>query len=241
MKDDFEGKLGKDYDVFTKVFTYYDQLEENVASLLSHETSRQMSSVIDVLEIGCGTGITTERILKVDPRIHVTAIDISPAMIEQAKNNLREYVARRKVKFVEQDALDYLTFVSPFSDKLIDYVVSVSTIHNIPRNDRSALYTGIYRSLRIGGAFINGDKIAQDDPEEHERCLSYDLALLDKMVELGRPDLKTEWAMHYLRDNQEDFILREGEFVRDLRAAGFADIRKIYRQYTGAVIMAVEP
>lgn len=46
------------------------------------------SSGLDILEIGCGTGTLTERLVNEWPSASITALDLAPAMIEAAKRRI---------------------------------------------------------------------------------------------------------------------------------------------------------
>ncbi|MCK4721557.1 class I SAM-dependent methyltransferase [bacterium] len=47
-----------------------------------------------ILDIGCGTGLLTCQILELFPDAHVTAIDGSIAMLEEARANLEDFTDR---------------------------------------------------------------------------------------------------------------------------------------------------
>lgn len=244
MKEDFNGRLGgANYDdFFVKAVPYWNNLQIQIGRALTKECAKKgRDSCIDVIEIGCGTGATTEQILPADPRIKVAALDISKPMIEQTQKKLGSYVKQGKLSLVHADALDYLSDWRNVCDNSIDYFVSASTIHNIPRKQRALLHKLVYRVLKFGGVFINGDKIAQDDQSEHNKALIYELSCLKKIDEMGRPDLRLAWESHYRRDNQKRFIVKEGEYMKDLKDAGFCNVQKLYRKHMAAIVSGVKP
>jgi malonyl-CoA O-methyltransferase len=68
----------------------------------------------NILEIGCGTGIFTELLLKKFPRATLCAIDFSPAMLAVAQNKLNQNPpAEKHVRFVLADA-EFLNFNETF-------------------------------------------------------------------------------------------------------------------------------
>ncbi|MFA4858195.1 MAG: malonyl-ACP O-methyltransferase BioC [Candidatus Margulisiibacteriota bacterium] len=72
------------------------------------------SGINNILEIGCGTGIFTELLLKKFPRAKLCAIDFSPAMLSVAQNKLNQKpAAQKRTKFVLADA-EYLKLEEKF-------------------------------------------------------------------------------------------------------------------------------
>lgn len=58
-----------------------------------------------LLEVGCGVGAQTEILLRRWPRMHVTAVDLSPVQIALAEKRLAEEMAAARVEFHVKDAV----------------------------------------------------------------------------------------------------------------------------------------
>ena len=91
-----------------------------------------------VLDVGCGTGRVTERLLELVPRGRVLAIDASEAMVELARAHLGD---RAEVSC--QDALE-LEVPEP-----VDAIVSTAALHWVGDHDR--LWPRLASTLRPGG------------------------------------------------------------------------------------------
>ena len=76
----------------------------------------------NALEIGCGIGTFSRLLAKYSAR--VTAIDLSPKMIEVAKNLSKDYA---NIDFQLADILE-----TDFPDAHFDTIVSVATFHHLP-------------------------------------------------------------------------------------------------------------
>ncbi len=118
---------------------------------------------INILDIGCGTGLELEIIFKRAPKADITGIDISGEML----NLLRT----RYTKYLEQITLyqeSYLTFT--LGKEKYDYVISVMTLHHLLPEEKLKLYRRIKKALKPGGKYIEGDYIVS--PEEENQLLS---------------------------------------------------------------------
>ena len=93
-----------------------------------------------VLEVGCGTGEFTKRI--VQSGADITAIDISPDLLEVARETITNVTVRFHIQNVEK--LD-------FEDGCFDVVIGSSILHHL--NLKPALKE-IYRVLKIGGVVV---------------------------------------------------------------------------------------
>lgn len=101
--------------------------------------------VPSVLDVGCGTGMLSERLLSAFPSCRLTGVDLSPAMVERARARL---TGRAEVREADAERL-------PFHDGAFDLVVCNDSFHHYPDPDRAAFQ--MWRVLRKGGALVLGD------------------------------------------------------------------------------------
>ncbi|NHC33569.1 class I SAM-dependent methyltransferase [Scytonema millei] len=95
----------------------------------------------NILEIGCGTGKLSRLLAQRADR--VTAIDLSPKMIEIAKQQSQDYA---NINFQVADILKWRFPVSQF-----DAIVSIATFHHLPLE---RLLPNLEIALKPGGKLI---------------------------------------------------------------------------------------
>ena len=98
-----------------------------------------------VLDVGCGTGRLTDKLLERLPRGRVMAIDLSSNMVQTAREFLRPRHGRR-VQLAIADAA-----ALPVHERA-DAVFSTATFHWVL--DHQALFTSLFQSLRPGGYLV---------------------------------------------------------------------------------------
>lgn len=98
-----------------------------------------------VLDVATGTGRIAVHLAK--QGAHVTALDLTPEMMHEAKQKAR--AARVKVRFVEGNALRL-----PFKDESFDAVVSIRFLHLLSRKDEQAVLREMARVLKPGGVLV---------------------------------------------------------------------------------------
>ena len=98
-----------------------------------------------VMDAGCGSGRLTRLLLERLPRGRVIAVDLSPRMLETAREHLDQDF-RGRVEYVQTDLLD-LTLRDA-----VDVVFSTATFHWIP--DHPRLFATLVRVLRPGGRLL---------------------------------------------------------------------------------------
>ena len=69
----------------------------------SPNRSQQGRGILEIADIGTGSGIIAITIAKHVKNCHVTAIDISPAALEVAKRNTAKHGVAERIEFVESD------------------------------------------------------------------------------------------------------------------------------------------
>lgn len=115
-----------------------------------------------VLDLGCGTGILLETVLRVWTGAQGVGLDGSPAMLERAQQCL-ESLPTNTVTFVQAD------FNAPDWSEILplpafDAIVSGFAIHHSEDDRKRALYAEIYGLMRPGGVFINVEHVASTTP-----------------------------------------------------------------------------
>ncbi len=119
-----------------------DCLQEEIARQFHGQALRDLR----VLEIGTGPGFFA--ILLCELGFDVTAVDLTPAMLREAKENAGPLAD--KIRFLEMNA-EELTF----PDGSFDLVVSRNLTWNLPHPDRA--YAEWARVLKPGGLLLNFD------------------------------------------------------------------------------------
>ncbi|MFW9991530.1 MAG: class I SAM-dependent methyltransferase [Candidatus Odinarchaeota archaeon] len=119
---------------------------------------------IHVLEVGCGTGITSCRLAK-EFGFKVTGIDLSQDMVEGA---------RKRAKNLEVDNVDFIVasvYDLPFDDSTFDLIIGESATAVIP--DKQKAVKEYARVLKEGGMIGNLDLFLDDKaPPEVGKNLS---------------------------------------------------------------------
>ena len=104
------------------------------------------------LELGVGTGVTSQRVLAVHPAAHLVGIDESPEMLDHARGVLPD--ADLRVARLE-DPLP----AGPF-----DIVVSALAVHHLDGPGKADLFRRLARVLVPGGRLVVADVVVPEDP-----------------------------------------------------------------------------
>lgn len=233
----FSGVMGEDYELIKLICPLAIELSRMVGEKIGQLP--QNNGPLRVVELGGGTGITTLSILSAPVDTHVISIDSEPTMQNQAKRSLKAWEEEGKVTFCCQDALSALNQMPADS---ADVVASVYTLHNFRDIYREEVIPEIFRVLKPGGLFINGDRYALDDKLEQTRLVQQEIGDYFKaLLEINRPDLLEHWIIHLFGDESENHIMRQSYALLQLHEAGFADIDLSHRMAVNAMVSAYKP
>lgn len=233
MPDDRYSKNIEEDKLFWQIVPHYNDAQNTITDAIKEEFKNNEDTP-NILEIGCGTGITTQKILSAYPKINLTGIDNVDYIAEEAKKRLLEKREGRAT-ILYADALEYL---ESQPDGSYDAIVSAMVIHNCPEDYREKVFKEIFRTLKNNGIFLNVDKIAQDDKEEHRKALNWQINEFKKFDDLGHSELKEKWTKHYLDDEKPGIILYEKDYLDTLKSIGFSEIKKLYRYQMEASYLA---
>jgi ubiquinone/menaquinone biosynthesis C-methylase UbiE len=118
-----------------------------------------------LVDLACGTGRFLSFVKDNYPCLKVTALDLSPPYLDQARETLRPW---RGVDFVHARAE---ATGLPAADA--DVVTAVYLFHELPRTVRAQVAAEIARVLKPGGTFILVDSIQRGDIPEYDGLLEY--------------------------------------------------------------------
>jgi len=234
-KKQFWDNMAEEYDLLRIVYPYLDRFQDSVLLALQENSRGWGGRKMRGLEIGCGTGDTTWKILLGVPGVELTAVDKSPDMIELAKKKIKSPQLKANVRFEEGDALDV---THSFEEGEFDFVVSSWTVHNFDPQYRRDVFGEVECILKEGGLFVLADKIAYDNPKLHRKSYEFMKNRYDLLRKLGKPEVAQHWLKHNEFDNQPERRLTESRVRSELRNVGFRDIRKVFRQQVDATYTA---
>lgn len=234
--NNFEGPIASSYELINLIspntIPIAIRIGEIVSSLLPHEA-------VTGFEIGCGTGICTVQLLNKLDEIKIIAIDNSLDMLEVARKKLANEIKKGRLTIEETDALDALKKTPSES---MDFIASNFTIHNFDKNYRIEILVEIFRVLKSGGIFINGDRYAISDPGEHLKETQKTVRKLFQIFqEINRLDLLEEWIVHLFSDESPGKILYLEAALNEYKNLGFADIIVDFRDGVDTLLYAYKP
>ena len=169
-----------------------------------------------LLDLGCGTGLELENILSFNPRIRVTGIDLTEAMLQK----LREKFSDRDMTLI---CGDY--FEVPFGENEYDCAVSFQTMHHFPKDKKLGLYKKLCESLKAEGIYIECDYMVFTQAEE-------DLWFSENDRLRREQGIVGDEFYHYDTpcsvDNQIDLLKR----------AGFTSVEQVFRIENTVMLVA---
>lgn len=123
---------------------------------------------LQVLDLGCGTGLELEALFQRAPNALITGIDLSEKMLDLLKTRYSAYMSQMALV-----ADSYLT--TPFAAQGYDHVLSGLSMHHILHDTKRELYKRIHAALKPGGKYIEGDSVIPHEMEtqfiaEYHEC-----------------------------------------------------------------------
>jgi SAM-dependent methyltransferase len=205
-----------------------------------------------VLDLACGTGSITRRLLARLPGARVVALDVDPALLAIASATLG---GDGRVRIVRADLGDP-AWARAVDGTQFDAVVTATALHWLPEAALARLYRDLHGVVRPGGVVANADDMVPGDLPRLAGALD-GLARRrrDEVCADGRPDWSGWWnivavdpvlapAVAERRrlfggDHTASFVPPAGWHVGALADAGFAEAGVAWRSGTGAVVAAL--
>jgi tRNA (cmo5U34)-methyltransferase len=200
-----------------KVIPCFNDFYQTVIDLIPFDTSQSFQ----LLDLGAGTGLLTDFIVKTFSNATATLIDLSEKMLEKAKER---FSSNKQVSFLSRD---YAHGQLPQNQ---DLIVSAMSIHHLPDQEKKSLYKKVFEALNPEGIFINADLVKGEtdniDRRYQDNWLRWiERAGLQKTELCGILD-----RMRYDRPSTLTLTLQW------LQEAGFRDVDCSYKYYNFSVV-----
>ena len=234
----FSGVIGQDYDTLNLICPLATKMSRLVGDVAG-EYAAQSPDKLTLIELGGGTGITTLALLTASDKFNILSIDNEPVMQEQAKKHLHSWAVQGRLAFCGDDALTALKNSTADS---VDIVATAYTLHNLLDTYRNEVIQEIFRILKPGGLFINGDRYGLDDVSLHTRTIQHEVSGYFKVLtQIGKLDALEHWIVHLFSDESENHVMRESVALKQLQNAGFSNIKLAHRHEVNALVTAIKP
>ncbi len=172
-----------------------------------------------VLDLGCGDGIISHELLKIDKSISATLVDGSDEMLNRAKERLSGFRGINFLRASFQDLLQKNVMLSSF-----DFVVSSLAIHHLTIDEKKSLFEYIYSKLNSGGYFVNMDIILSPAKNLED----WYLLLWKECIKKTQTKLKQEGNYEDIveryksnADNKPDTLIEQ---LKALESVGFKEV-----------------
>lgn len=127
--------------------------------LLTQIAASVCPNATSVLDLGCGAGNFTLKLLDLIPDLDCTLVDLSMPMLDKAKERIAQ-VSQSKISTIQTDFLNLQLPAETF-----DIVVTGAAMHHLRTDEEwETVFTKIYKSLKKGGCFWISDLILHDNP-----------------------------------------------------------------------------
>jgi ubiquinone/menaquinone biosynthesis C-methylase UbiE len=146
-----------------------------------------------VLDVGCGTGFLTQEVAtRMQGKGKIVGVDLSPSMLQIAKDNLGKLGLLESVEFRVGDAENL-----PADDNFADAIVGNMVLHHCPRPKRAI--SEMARVLKPGGRLAVADLEKHNEKwlrqEMADRWLGFDLTKVREWLEdAGLENVNVELA-----------------------------------------------
>jgi SAM-dependent methyltransferase len=215
--------------------------QEQIGVMMSilKTSDRPMENFMD---LGCGDGILGATILGEYPSAHGVFVDFSEPMLEQAREQLKEYTDQLDFENLDYGNSGWVSRIQ--SEAPFDAIVSGYSIHHQPDVRKRQVYEEIFSLLKPTGWFINIEHVSSaaqlniDLFENHYVTARYAIEQRD-----GSPRTFEQIAEEYKsRPDKAANILAPTELQCDwLREIGYEEVDCYFRIYELAVFGGRKP
>jgi len=224
-----EKNIALEFDDFSKNYTndmigcvpYYLQL---VSSFVKYFPDNFKPN--SILDLGCGNGNITAKLIPYFPNATFTLVDASIEMINLCRNQFNNYDITYSNKYFK----DFI-----FNEESYDLIVAGFSLHHCDNLEKQSIFKKIYAALRKGGIFSYCDLMITKTNPNHPMLLKQ----WNKFVSKSFPDgEKWNWILEHYEafDKPTDYQVQ----LEWLKSAGFQNIQIPFKKEYWVYLQAVK-
>ncbi|OGH88354.1 MAG: hypothetical protein A3J93_04855 [Candidatus Magasanikbacteria bacterium RIFOXYC2_FULL_42_28] len=195
-------------DEIKKVIPGYKKIHQTIYQYTRKINKKTTSHVLD---LGCGTGITSAVIRRALPTAYFDLIDFSRQMLSGAKRKL----GKNRVRY-------YLGDLALFKPKIkYDITTTVIGLHHQNDRGKQKIFKMTYNNLNGGGIFIYSDLMTYQNLNTAAYNSARHISHLTKNSKSKK--MLTEWAYHHLYLNKLTTVEQQ---ISWLKKTGFKIIKR---------------
>lgn len=205
-----------------------------------------------VVDLACGPGSLSRRILTRFTDARVLAVDLDPALLALAAHDLAEFGDRCRI--VDGD-LAGAAWAAALEGETPTAAVSTTALHWLAPTALAALYRQLAELLPAGGVFLNGDHLQYDSstPTLVDIAAQHDAATQVRAHNAGVATWDSWWAQAAAHPRLADLVaertarfadrpangpLGVGFHLDALRRAGFAEVSTVWQLLDDHIVFA---
>ncbi|GIH79074.1 class I SAM-dependent methyltransferase [Planobispora longispora] len=212
-----------------------------IGDVLGHSLSGRDRPL--VLDLGCGPGSLSARVIRRLPSAQIVGVDNDPLLLALARS-----VHPRAARFVEADLRLPGWSALLGLDRELDAAVSSTALHYLPPQTLAEVYRELAGRMRPGGVFVNADNLYDEQP-----AIAAVAAALRRTRVGGGEDWTSWWraaaaepALAGLMAEREEGAAGGGDHRVSasvhgalLRRAGFGQVGPVWQAGDDVVLVAV--
>ena len=242
--------------------TAYIEFREERFTLMIQALADHFGTHFTFVDLGCGPGSLTQRILDALPQATAIAVDTDPVLLTMAQHFLARFGERVSIVDVDMRAPNW---TARLPVKKIDAAVSTTAMHWLMPDQLIKAYSDIAALMPEGGMILNGDHFAF---ERTEYC-AHELSVADRSRAqkhlLAQPDvlnwenwwqamerepaLQAAFAERASKQAQADALYGERHTSTlsnlslhelALRHAGCSEVATIWQRFENRILMGIK-
>jgi tRNA (cmo5U34)-methyltransferase len=210
-------------DWMKKALPNYDALFGTALELIPYDVQTR----IHVLDLGAGTGLFSEHVLRKYPEASFVLSDVADKMLDVARIRFAGQAAQ--FNYVLQDYRD-LKGVGVY-----DLVISSLSIHHLTDEEKQALFGRIFRVLKAGGIFINIDQIRGETDAIRELYWKH---WLEQVRSAGCAKERIQESINRRTTYDKDASMQDQ--LSWLKEVGFTHVDCVFKAYFVGVFLATK-
>ncbi|MFE7134860.1 class I SAM-dependent methyltransferase [Streptomyces sp. NPDC057638] len=205
-----------------------------------------------VLDLACGTGTITDRLLTRFPDATSVGVDLDPALLTIARGT---FASDERVTFVTADLADP-DWTAALPHTSYDAILTATALHWLRMGPLATLYGQLAGLVRDGGVFLNADRMPdRSTPRVNALERAHRHAGMERAKAAGALDWAEWWAVAAADPVLAEATARRFEIygshadgetpslgwhVETLRAGGFGEARAVWGSPSDAMVLALK-